>query len=500
MPARQRKQQGRAKQSKAAKPYGVTKPAPRPSPRVRSLRSRSRLGDRLPVSGASPPQAQITVAGDEDDDNDDEGEDGGEDDGEDDGVSVWDVPRSPAPRNTQRRGCRSVRSDKDKPVARFRNEVVSSVYANDPARVAERTDDHVGDDDEGDDYKQKCRVNARQVHDRNHRRPEFTDQGEPVEPSKNTASRHLGETREQGTAVPSASAEDGDAEGELWGEPTTPVAPMGMSGPIDDAVDMSYRDGAMSMNPATGMDDDAWMHSAIMDFGDMAGMPDVQQWGDVMEFDADDNGMHMDVDWDMGVDFMDQFGNGDLSIDMMGLTSAGPDVIPAVPFGAEAERDGDVGLMQGGGDIADIGADVDVGVDVDASVNASVDASVHTDAHTVTMVQPSATTPGGSRVPSTQSSDGALEVRARHHLDETHPGPRSTGVPGWLDTSERTTRAVKDREKSGRPSGNQLLAIIAKALSQMDSRGVAGPQISDKKYWSVESQDMIGMPSAMPAY
>ncbi|KAG8665266.1 uncharacterized protein FPOAC1_013245 [Fusarium poae] len=493
-PARQRKQQDRAKPCKVTKSYKATKPAPRPSPRVRSLRSRRRPGDGSPVPGASPAQPQITVAGDESE-SEDEDEDEDEDEGGDgdDGASVWDVPRSPAPRETQRRsrrGRRSVRSDADKPVARRQNDAAPGTYAVDPVRVAERTNDHVSDDDEGGDYKQKHRGQARRARGRNRRRG-FDDQGEPAEPNRNAASHHLGDhevAHEQSAAIPYTSMEDGDAEGEPWGEPTAPLAPMGTAGPMDAAVDMAHCDEVRSMDMTTGTEDDAWMHSAIMEFGDMADMPGAQHWGDMLEFDADNIDMHMDVDLDMGL--MDQFGNGQLAIDMMGLPSAGPGVVPAVSTEVGGNQD-DLGLVQGdGGD-----ANGDGDADGDADVNADADAGNGT----IKMLQPSAVTASGSRVFSTQSSDGALGVQAQRLLDETHPSPRSIGVPGWPDTLEHTTTAVKDGERPARFAGNQLLAIIAKALSQMDSYGDVEPDIGDKSCWPMQSRDMIGMPFAMPA-
>ena len=433
--------------------------------------------------GASPAQPQITVARDEFEDEDAEAEEDAEEDeeeekdadnGGDDGASIWDVPKSPAPRETQRRGRSSVRSARHKPVARFQKDVALGTHVDNPVRVAEGANDHLSDDDEGGDFNQRYRGRARRGQGRSRRHGRgFDGRGEAAEPNTQTASRRFGvhEAHEQGASMPYTSAEDGDAEGELWGEPMAPVAPMGTAGPMDDAVDVGPPcDEAKSADMTTGMEDDAWMHSAIMDFGDMAGIPGAQHWGDMLEFDADNVGMHMDVDLDMGADigmdmdmnmdmnFMDQFDNGHLSLGMMGVPSAVPEAVPAVSTEARENQD-DLGLVQGDGGDANVDVDSDV-----AAAAAATAADADNDA--VKLLQPSATTAGRSRAPS---------------------------------ILEPTTSAVKDGEQPGRLAGNHLLAVIAKALSQMDSYGVAEPEVNNKAYWPMESQGMSGMPFAMTA-
>ncbi|SPJ91494.1 uncharacterized protein FTOL_13509 [Fusarium torulosum] len=126
-PARQRKQSTKAKPCKVTKSYKATKPAPKSSPRVLSLRSRRRTGDGSSGSGASPIQPQITVAGDESE-------------AEDDGASVWDVPSSPAPRVTRSRGRGNARPDE--PAIKFRNDAALDRSADNAVCAIDSTDGH----------------------------------------------------------------------------------------------------------------------------------------------------------------------------------------------------------------------------------------------------------------------------------------------------------------------------------------------------------------------
>ncbi|KAH7183801.1 hypothetical protein BKA60DRAFT_475141 [Fusarium oxysporum] len=171
---------------------------------------------------------------------------------------------------------------------------------------------------------------------------------------------------------------------------------------------------------------------------------------------------------------MDQLDNGHLPIDMMHLPSADPHIVPQAPIEVEGGL-GDGGL---------------VNRDTDAIADAGNDAA---------KVTPStAATASDSHLPSAQSKSD-IEMQARTPSDETHPSPRSTAATGWPDSSKHTTTTAKDGPQSGHFAGNPLLAIITRALSEMNCYEYAGPDMNNNTSWPMGSQGMIGMPPAMPA-
>ncbi|KAG7419277.1 hypothetical protein Forpe1208_v003514 [Fusarium oxysporum f. sp. rapae] len=415
-PARQRKQQANTK------PCRVTKPAPRPSSRVLSLRSRGRQGDVSSGSGVSPTptQPQIIVAGD------------GGSEAEDDGESIWDVPDSPAPRVTRRR-------------------------ARDDARSGETATRFL---------RREARLDACADHT-------VRDRSEPAE-LNNAASSHGDHAPDDQDAVmPYTSIEDEDAEGEPWCEPTAPFAPMAMNGQSDDAVQRSHSDEPGSVDLTTTMAEDDWMQSAMMDYGQVTDFPGAHHWGDMLEFDLDNMGMDMNVDLNM--EMMDQLDNGHLPIDMINLPSADPHVVPQAS-------------TEAGGNLDDSGLAND---DIDANAGDANDAAE--------IPQSTAATASDSHMPSAQSRN-AIGMQARTPLDETRPSPRSTAVAGWSDSSKHTTTTAVEHElQPGHIAGNQFLAIITQALSQMNSGEDAEPDTNNNTSWPMGSQGMIGMPLAMPA-
>ncbi|KAL5603508.1 hypothetical protein FOVSG1_006258 [Fusarium oxysporum f. sp. vasinfectum] len=452
-PARQRKQLAKAK------PCKVTKPAPKPSPRVLSLRSRRRPDEDSSGSGASPIQPQITVAGDESE-------------AEDDSASIWDVPSTPAPRVTRRRGRDNVRSDE--PAIGSRNNALLDACADNAVRAVDSTDGHIDGNDSGND---SGNGNG-EDDDPNHgyggggRRREVPDRSEPAE-LNNAASSHLHDDvpDDQHTVMPYTSMADEDAEGEPWCEPTAPFASMAMNGQSDDAVQRSHGDEPGSVDLTTAMAEDDWMQSAMMDFGQVTDFPGAHHWGDMLEFDLDNMGMDMNVD--LGMEMMDQFDNGHLPIDMIQLPSAHPHVVPQAPIEAEGGL-GDDGLASRDTDaIADAGNDA-------AKVTQSTAAAV-----------------SDSHMPSAQSKS-AIEMQARTLSDETRPSPRSIAATGWPDSSKHTTTVVEDEPQSGHFAGNPLLSIITRALSQMNCYEDAGPDMNNNTSWPMGSQGMVGTPLAMP--
>ncbi|KAF9770482.1 hypothetical protein IL306_011983 [Fusarium sp. DS 682] len=449
-PARQRKQPANTK------PCRVTKPAPKPSPRVLSLRSRGRQGDGSSGSGASPTQPQIIVAGD------------GESEAEDDGESIWDVPASPAPRVTRRRGRDN--AGPGETATRMRREARLDACADHAVRDLGSTDNHISDNDtdnangEGDDH--------HHVYRGDYRRSRVRDRSEPAEPN-NAASSHLRDHApdDQDAVMPYTSIEDEDAEGEPWCEPTAPFASMAMNGQSDDAVQRSHGDEPGSVDLTTTMAEDDWMQSALMDFDQVTDFPGAHHWGNMLEFDLDNMGMDMNVD--LGMEMMDQLDNGHLPIDMIHLPSADPHVVPQAPIEAEGGL-GDGGLANR---------------DTDATADAGNDAAKVT--------QSTAATASDSHMPSAQSKSD-IEMQARTLSDETRPSPRSTAATGWPDSSKHTTTTAEDGPRSGHFAGNPLLAIITRALSQMNPCEDAGPDMNNNTSWPMGSQGMVGTPLAMP--
>ncbi|KAF6525398.1 hypothetical protein HZS61_011193 [Fusarium oxysporum f. sp. conglutinans] len=450
-PARQRKQAANTK------PCRVTKPAPKPSPRVLSLRSRGRQCDGSSGPGASPTQPQIIVAGD------------GESEAEDDGESIWDVPASPAPRVTRRRGRGN--AGPGETATRIRRQARLDACADHAVRDLGSTDNHISDDDpdnadgEGDDH--------HHVYRGDRRRSRVRDRSEPAEPN-NAASSHLHDYAldDQDAMMPYTSIEDEDAEGEPWCEPTVPFASMAMNGQSDDAVQRSHGDEPGSVDLTTTMAEDDWMQSALMDFGQVTDFPGAHHWGAMLDFDLDNMGMDMNVD--LGMEMMDQLDNGHLPIDMMHLPSADPHVVPQAPIEAEGGL-GDGGLANR---------------DTDAIADAGNDAAKVT--------QSTAATASDSHMPSAQTKSD-IEMQARTPSDETRPSPRSTAATGWPDSSKHTTTTAEDGPQSGHFAGNPLLSIITRALSQMNCYEDAGPDMNNNTSWPMGSQGMIGMPPAMPA-
>jgi hypothetical protein len=272
--------------------------------------------------------------------------------------------------------------------------------------------------------------------------------------------------------MPYTSMADEDAEGEPWCEPTAPFASMAMNGQSDDAVQRSHGDEPGSVDLTTGMVEDDWMQSAMMDFGQVTDFPGAHHWGDMLEFDLDNMGMDMNVD--LGMEMMDQLDNGHLPIDMIHLPSADPHVVPQAPIEAEGGL-GDSGLANR---------------DIDAIADAGNDAAKVT--------QSTAATASDSHVPSAQSKSD-IEMQARTLSDKTRPSPRSTAATGWPDSSKHTTTTAEDGPQSGHLAGSPLLAIITRALSQMNCYEDAGPDMNNNTSWPMGSQGMIGMPPAMPA-
>ncbi|KAK7571563.1 hypothetical protein V3481_018774 [Fusarium oxysporum f. sp. vasinfectum] len=454
-PARQRKKAANTK------PCRVTKPAPKPSPRVLSLRSRGRQGDGTSGSSASPTQPQIIVAGD------------GESEAEDDGENIWDVPASPAPRVTRRRGRDNAGPGETE--TRIRREAPLDACADHAVRDVDSTDGHIDGHNDGND---SGNGNG-EDDDHNHgyggggRRREVPDRSEPAE-LNNAASSHLHDDvpDDQHTVMPYTSMADEDAEGEPWCEPTAPFASMAMNDQSDDAVQRSHGDEPGSVDLTTTMAEDDWMQSAMMDFGQVTDFPGAHHWGDMLEFDLDNMGMDMNVD--LGMEMMDQLDNGHLPIDMIHLPSADPHVVPQAPIEAEGGL-GDGGLANR---------------DTDAIADAGNDAAKVT--------QSTAAAASDSHMPSAQSKSD-IEMQARTLSDETRPSPLSTAATGWPASSKHTTTTAEDGPQSGHFAGSPLLSIITRALSQMNCYEDAGPDMNDNTSWPMGSQGMIGMPSAMPA-
>ncbi|PNP76959.1 hypothetical protein FNYG_09698 [Fusarium nygamai] len=247
---------------------------------------------------------------------------------------------------------------------------------------------------------------------------------------------------------------------------------MAVNGQSDDGVQRSHGDELGSVDLATTMAEDDWMQSAMMDFGQVTVFPGAHHWGDMLEFDLDNMGMDMNVD--LGMEMMDQFDNGHLPIDMIHLPSADPHVVPQAPIEAEGGL-GDGGLASLNTDaIADAGNDA-------AKVTQSTAATLASDSH----------------VPSAQSNS-AIEMQARTPSDETRPSRRSTAATGCPDSSKHTTTTAEDGPQSGHLAGSPLLAIITRALSQMNCYEDAGPDMNNNTSWPMGSQGMVGTPLAMP--
>ncbi|WKT54357.1 hypothetical protein QSH57_004941 [Fusarium oxysporum f. sp. vasinfectum] len=128
--------------------------------------------------------------------------------------------------------------------------------------------------------------------------------------------------------------------------------------------------------------------------------------------------------------------------------------------------------------------------DTDAIADAGNDAAKVT--------QSTAATASDSHVPSAQSKSD-IEMQARTPSDETHLSRRSTAATGCPDSSKHTTTAAEDGPQSGHFAGSPLLAIITRALSQMNCYEDAGPDMNKNTSWPMGSHGMIGMPPAMPA-
>ncbi|KAF4502876.1 hypothetical protein FAGAP_893 [Fusarium agapanthi] len=462
-PARQRKQGANTK------PCRVTKSAPRPSPRTLSLRSRGRQGGGFLEPGASPTEPQITVAsgGDESE---------LEVDAEDDGESVWGVPESPAPRAPRRRGRDSAR--RGETATRFRREARLDGDGDHPARDRGRIDVHVGDDGmdsahgEGDD--------RHYVYGGDRRRSWVRGRSRPAEPN-DSASNHLGERTpgsQQEAVMPCRSVEEQDAEGEPWCEPVAPFASMAVNGPSEDTIQLGHSDDPGSAGLTAMMTNDDWMQSAMMDFGEGTGYPGAHQWGDMLEFDLDNLGMDMNVDLDLE-EMMDQPDNGGLPVDMIHVPSPDQHVTSQVPMEV-------------------LGGQVNDGL-TNRDDSAIADANNGADNDAVAATQSTAATTSSSHMPFLPSMSG-IDMHARTPSDRTHPSPRSTTAAGRPDGAEHTTTVVHDAPQPGHFTGNQLLAIITRALSQMDCREDTEPDMGNSTSWPIGNQGMLGVPLATPAY
>ncbi|KAF4331613.1 hypothetical protein FBEOM_14632, partial [Fusarium beomiforme] len=327
-----------------------------------------------PWPGASPIQPQITVAGG-----------GDESEAEDDGKNIWEVPDSPAPRATRRRGRDNAR--RGETATRSHREARLDAGAGHTVRsLGSSIDGHVSDNDTD---------NANGEGDGDHHHVHGGDRSEPAEPN-NTASSGLREDapdNQPDAVMPYTSTVDEDAEGEPWCEPVAPIASMTMNDQSDDAMQPSHGDEPGSVDLTTMMAEDDWMQSAMVDFGQVTDFPGAHHWGDMLEFDLDNMGMGMNVDLDM--EMMGQLDNGHLPVDMIHLPSADPHAVPQAPVEA------------------------DTGAVADAVADAGNDAAKVTES--------TAATASDSHMPSAQSRSD-VEMRARTPSDETHPSPRSTAA------------------------------------------------------------------------